>query len=359
MGTAVVTPPPNIKGRSRSSLGARVGLSALLVLAVPVMRARAQDAESKRQPGIRLVQVVTKSASISAAATIIATPGSETRLTVEIKPSDDPPRNTFVRVRGLPQRLSLSDGHAIAPGTWAIPLFALANLKLAVPSGVEGRSDLTLALVDIDGNVISEARTALIYGVSALPAAPAIATVPVTAPAPERTPPPVAAEAPPAKPAPEPPAPQTAETARAGKAQVAALPAPAPAVKDDPTPVLPRLEVVPPPKAQPVPPPPQSAVRPPMSDETRARAQRLYDQGTKHLGDGNIAVARNYFSRAADLGHAASALRIAETYDPNTLAALNVRGVRPNAEEARNWYEKARDLGARDAEDRLRRLTSS
>jgi TPR repeat protein len=47
---------------------------------------------------------------------------------------------------------------------------------------------------------------------------------------------------------------------------------------------------------------------------------------------------------------------LASTYDPDELAKIKVVGLQPNIEEARKWYEKARELGAAEASERLRRL---
>jgi TPR repeat protein len=45
------------------------------------------------------------------------------------------------------------------------------------------------------------------------------------------------------------------------------------------------------------------------------------------------------------------------TYDPNELSRWNViGGIEPNLEEARRWYERARELGAIEALERLQRL---
>jgi len=51
-----------------------------------------------------------------------------------------------------------------------------------------------------------------------------------------------------------------------------------------------------------------------------------------------------------------AAMALAATYDAAELARLNVRGIEPNAKEAQRWYELARQLGAGEAEQRLRRL---
>ena len=70
-----------------------------------------------------------------------------------------------------------------------------------------------------------------------------------------------------------------------------------------------------------------------------------------------MALARPFFQRAAEAGLARGALLLAATYDPYELASKRVLGVQPNAAVARKWYERARALGAPEAEDRLARLT--
>jgi hypothetical protein len=45
------------------------------------------------------------------------------------------------------------------------------------------------------------------------------------------------------------------------------------------------------------------------------------------------------------------------TYDPLELPRTNsLVGISPDRNEARKWYERARDLGAQEADDRLARL---
>ena len=46
--------------------------------------------------------------------------------------------------------------------------------------------------------------------------------------------------------------------------------------------------------------------------------------------------------------------RLPRTFDAAELARLSVRGIQPDPKEARRWYERARQLGASDAEERLR-----
>jgi TPR repeat protein len=86
-------------------------------------------------------------------------------------------------------------------------------------------------------------------------------------------------------------------------------------------------------------------------------ALRLHAKGLENIEVGNIAAARLFFERAANLGLARSALALADTYDPEELSKLNVVGLQPDVEAARKWYETAYELGAvADAAERLQRL---
>jgi TPR repeat protein len=90
----------------------------------------------------------------------------------------------------------------------------------------------------------------------------------------------------------------------------------------------------------------------------REEAERLVGAGDRHFAQGNVAIAREYYIRAAELGSAAAAMRMAETHDPSELASRNVRGVKPDLGEAKRWYQRAVELKAEEAESRLRRLSS-
>jgi hypothetical protein len=93
------------------------------------------------------------------------------------------------------------------------------------------------------------------------------------------------------------------------------------------------------------------------SPDARARAQRFLQKGNERLEEGLVAPARLLFERAADLGLGAAALALAKTYDPAVLGARpHLRGVQPDIDQARRWYERARALGVPEAAERLRRL---
>jgi hypothetical protein len=94
----------------------------------------------------------------------------------------------------------------------------------------------------------------------------------------------------------------------------------------------------------------------PQSSSERERVLGLHAKGIEQLERGNVVAARKFFERAVEGGLAQSAVALAGTHDPDELAKMKVVGLQPNIEEARRWYEKARELGAFEAAERLRRL---
>ena len=83
---------------------------------------------------------------------------------------------------------------------------------------------------------------------------------------------------------------------------------------------------------------------------------KLKEKGDEQLAQGLVAPARLLYERAVELGLAEAAMALAATYDEAELTSPNLRGVSPDAKEAKRWYERARQLGAGDADQRLRRL---
>ncbi len=99
---------------------------------------------------------------IAVLATVVGEPATQMPLQIRIAPTESIPRNSFLRLRGLPPTASLSEGHSIAPGAWAIPLNGLPRLRLNLPASVSGKSELVISLVDEDGKLLAEARVSLV-----------------------------------------------------------------------------------------------------------------------------------------------------------------------------------------------------
>jgi len=105
-------------------------------------------------------------------------------------------------------------------------------------------------------------------------------------------------------------------------------------------------ETSPPAQEAALPSPPTPAVRSKAAADPaiRAQAERLVGQGDRQFANGNIAIARQYYARAADLGFAPAASKLAETFDAQVLARHGVHGVQPNPAEAERWRKRAVEL---------------
>lgn len=100
------------------------------------------------------------------------------------------------------------------------------------------------------------------------------------------------------------------------------------------------------PKSAPKPPPPPAGSQLPNQDMLMARAGALFQKG-------DVAGARIIFEYLAAQGNAAAAIAMGETFDPGVLSRLVVKGLESDVAKARQWYEKAEELGSRDARPRL------
>lgn len=238
--------------------------------------------------------------TISLPATITAQSASQIPLPISVGPSRAIPRHTFVRVRGLPPLAALSEGHAIAPGAWAIPLAALPELKIMMPAGAVGRSDFVATLVAIDGSILAAAKSTLVIA----------------------------------------PNQQSQKQGRPPGGVTILRAGTQPKAPDTPA----RIGG----------PAPSTASR--LTPEDRERAQRLMSKAEEEMDQGNISAARLLYEEAASVGLAEAAMALGSTYDPPELSRLHAFGVVPNRDEARRWYQRARELGAEGAAAQLQRL---
>jgi hypothetical protein len=101
------------------------------------------------------------------------------------------------------------------------------------------------------------------------------------------------------------------------------------------------------------PPPVKRNVLPDAESQDEDLQRKLVLQGQQMLTQGHVASARLLFRRAADTGSAEAAILLGDTFDPQRLYALGVRGVAGDLQQSIRWYEKADELGASDAKERL------
>ena len=82
----------------------------------------------------------------------------------------------------------------------------------------------------------------------------------------------------------------------------------------------------------------------------------LLMQGDDAFRNGDLASARLLYRRVYDANDGRGALGIGASYDPVFLRRYHLWTRYANSEEARIWYLRAHDLGAQDAQTRLKRL---
>ncbi len=97
-------------------------------------------------------------------------------------------------------------------------------------------------------------------------------------------------------------------------------------------------------------------VAPPVPQLTAGELATLMARGRRFIESGDFSSARPVYRRAAEAGYAEAAIALGETYDPQTLAERGAVGMSANVEQARHWYERARDMGSLEAPTRLERL---
>jgi Bacterial SH3 domain len=90
--------------------------------------------------------------------------------------------------------------------------------------------------------------------------------------------------------------------------------------------------------------------------EDAPRIDELMAHGDKMIEVGYLAGARSYYRRAADAGSGEAAFAMGTTYDPSFIKEIHAQGIKPDMNQARVWYERAKELGSKDAHAKLLEL---
>jgi hypothetical protein len=86
---------------------------------------------------------------------------------------------------------------------------------------------------------------------------------------------------------------------------------------------------------------------------------RLVKRGKGFMTDGDVVAARLLLQRAAEAGSAEAALALGASFDPLIMKQTGAIGVKTDAAQARQWYEKAAALGSEAASKQLAKLASA
>ena len=87
--------------------------------------------------------------------------------------------------------------------------------------------------------------------------------------------------------------------------------------------------------------------------EARARVDDMLAQASRRVENGDVTGAREMLAAAEEGSQGSVAFALAETYDPNMLAAWGSRGVAADVAKARALYRKALNLGVATAQNRI------
>ena len=82
-------------------------------------------------------------------------------------------------------------------------------------------------------------------------------------------------------------------------------------------------------------------------------------KGDMLMKTGDLIIARQFYSRAFQMGAVEGAMGVAKTYDPTVFAEMKVQGITPDAAKAAEWYEKAKQAGVTEAEAALTTVSAA
>jgi hypothetical protein len=200
-----------------------------------------------------------------------------------------------IRVTGLPPDAFLSAGTRLSENAWLLREGEETGVSLTVPNADKPRLELAIAAVEVKtGELAAPIREMTV----------ALTDPQVTA---QTTPPQQLAV--------------KTVAAAVPQEQSAALPA-----------------AIPQPQAA-------TTVKPAIS----AEATGLLQKGDLLLKSGDLVAARQFYTRAFEMGAGAGAYGAARTYDPAVYKEMNVQGLLPDPAEARVWYGKAAQAGVPEA----------
>lgn len=100
------------------------------------------------------------SVTLTVPSTIEAEAGKESPFSITLN-SAHPPLRSIITIQGLPEGTTLSDGRPYGNGGWTLKPDEVSDLRLRLPKGLSGHTNLRIALVGADGSPIAGAATQL------------------------------------------------------------------------------------------------------------------------------------------------------------------------------------------------------
>jgi len=355
-------PSVGIAAKSAVAVSVAILIAISLVVALPSSQGRVEDSALAGLPTWQSVKATLfGGAQRKPAPTLIVRDNSgpinePLRLGVIV---EDPTPGISVIIRRMPADARLTAGKRISVSEWRVSAQEVSDAAIVPPADFVGGLILSAELHGADGAPL----VVTFFGLSwtSPPAARnASANAAVTPPA-------AVAAAPPLPQAVIPPPPPAATTvASAGPSSpvppAAALPATELPATDLPAAGLPAADpptAAPPSAALPVPAVTSSAARAePSQGPTPNEIAGFVRRAQELLASGDLPGARTYLTRAAEAHDARAALLLAKTFDPMVSRHQSGADQGPDVAQARDWYQRAREWGAPEAQRQLDALAS-
>jgi hypothetical protein len=244
---------------------------------------------------------------------------------------DAPDPGTTVTIKGMAPGARLTAGVPLSFTEWRVPAEQVSSAMVIPPADYVGELNLSAELRNPEGAAQVTSFMQLIWKATTPAATPATASAMTTSAVPAPQPLPAAQPLPQQQvqqqPPPQPQQPQQQTIASLPPATTAAAPTPQPRA---------------------------DAPRQLSANEAASLVRRAQEM----LANGDVKGARVLLLRAAEARDARAALALAKTFDPIALRQLSTVDPGPDVAQARNWYQRAREWGAPEAQRQLDALAS-
>ena len=225
---------------------------------------------------------------------------------------DAPAPGMTVMIKWMPAGARLTAGRRASANEWRVPAQIISDAAIIPPTDFVGELNLAAELRGTDGATLVTTFVRLTWTSA-----------------------------------------QTGSTA-VSAASTAAAPPPPPVA---PAPQQPQVAASPPPSAAPAVATPQAQAEP-IRELSPNEIAALVRRAQELLASGDLQGARLLLTRAADAHDARAALLLAKTFDPTASRQFSAADAGPDVDQARNWYQRAREWGSPEAQRQLDALAS-
>jgi hypothetical protein len=317
-----------------AALGAAIACAALIALACVVFLSPSKDAsDDGAWPALRPSQSATSSPPSTSPQTVstlvVRNHGGLVNEPLQLGVSvDAPDPATTVTIKGMLPGARLTAGVPLSFTEWRVPVTEISSAMVIPPADFVGELNLSAELRNADGAALATSAMQLVWKA----AAPATALV-TSSPAPSS-----------AIPAPQPPPLATPQPS---------LQAP-PLPQTQPQQPLPQQQTI---AALPTTPAPAAVAAQPRADAARELSPNeiaaLIRRAQELLATGDVKAARALLLRATEAHDPRAALALAKTFDPIVSRQSATIDAGPDLNQARTWYQRAKEWGAPEAQRQL------